>query len=393
MPGFSMEITNSIITKQNINKDMICINRLAGLFIIFCVSLFCIGNLDAAEKNQWGGFEPPPDKKYDWMQLYSGEWLKGELVSLYDFSVEFDSDELNLLTIDLDDIRIIRSAGPLSLRLENNNYEDETLTIVGVLELLDNAALVTVNDQLHAFERAQIVSIGKGTTNESDLWTGKVSFGANIKSGNSDIVDTNILANAKRRTANSRFVIDYAFNFSRTQDIETSNNHRLNSYYDRFFSRELFWRIYTTEYYRDTFKNIDDQLSLGSSSGYDLIRTSKTEWEISGGLGALYKRFVSVEPGQNIDNLSPYAGMGTRLDTEITKWMDILLDYAFQIVDAESGRFTHHLITTLSSDITGDLDLDVSFVWDRVREPQPAADGSVPENDDIQLIIGLGYEF
>ena len=69
-------------------------------------------------KNQWDNFEPPQDKKYDWIQLTSGEWLKGEFIFLYNYSVEFDSDELDLLKIDWDDIKQVRSARTMSLRIE-----------------------------------------------------------------------------------------------------------------------------------------------------------------------------------------------------------------------------------------------------------------------------------
>ena len=69
------------------------------------------------------------------------------------------------------------------------------------------------------------------------------------------------------------------------------------------------------------------------------------------------------------------------------------MDFSFQVVDEESGTYLHHLITTLSSDIIGDIDLDVSLVWDRVEDPEPAADGTVPEKNDFQLIVAIGYEF
>ena len=42
---------------------------------------------------------PQPDDKFDWVQLTSGEWLKGELKFLYDYQVEFDSEKLALLTL------------------------------------------------------------------------------------------------------------------------------------------------------------------------------------------------------------------------------------------------------------------------------------------------------
>jgi len=347
----------------------------------------------AVTPEQWDDFQPPRDEKYDWLQLESGEWVKGELISLYNFIVEFDSDELDLLKIDWEDVRQIRSAGLLSLRVETSGDGHNVFTIVGVLQLKDDSAVVLIDQQVKTLERDQIVSIAKGTGKESDLWVGKISFGANVKSGNTDTVDTNLVLGAKRRTSKSRFSIDYVGNFSRTQSIETSNNHRLNSHFDKFYNSKFFWRTYSAEYYRDTFKNIDQQFSLSSSFGYHLIRTSKTEWEISGGLGALYTRFESVEAGNDIDNTSPFLELGTLVDTTLTNWMDFLLDYKFQLVDEDSGSYTHHFVTTLSSDITNDLELDISLVWDRIAKPQPAADGTVPDKDDSQLIVGLSYEF
>jgi len=342
---------------------------------------------------KWDDFQPPRDEEFDWLQLGSGEWIKGELLSLYNFSVEFDSDELELLKIDWEDVRQIRSAGLLSLRIETNGNEENVFTVVGVLQMKEASAVVLIDQQVRTFERDQIVSIAKGTGKESDLWVGKISFGANIKSGNSDIVDSNLVLGAKRRTAESRFAIDYVGNFSRTQSVETANNHRLNSHFDKFYNSKFFWRLYTAEYYRDTFKNINQQFSLSSSFGYHLIRTSKTDWEISSGVGALYTRFESVGVDEELDNVSPFIEFGTILDTELTNWMDYLFDFKFQLVDEASGTYTHHLVTTLSSDITGDLDLDVSLVWDRTAKPQPAADASVPDKDDFQLIVGLSYEF
>ena len=41
---------------------------------------------------------------FDWIQLTNGEWLKGDLKVLYNDSLEFDSDELDLLTFDWEDV-------------------------------------------------------------------------------------------------------------------------------------------------------------------------------------------------------------------------------------------------------------------------------------------------
>ena len=64
----------------------------------------CLGLASAAGAQDAAGepsttFEPPEDG-FDWLQLTSGEWLKGELIVFTEDEVEFDSDILDELTID-----------------------------------------------------------------------------------------------------------------------------------------------------------------------------------------------------------------------------------------------------------------------------------------------------
>lgn len=347
----------------------------------------------AKPESELDTFTPPKDDKFDWIQLTSGEWLKGELKVLYNYSLEFDSDELDLLKFDWEDVKQIRSAGPKSLRIENTDKDAEPIVVIGVLNLVDSKAVVTVGDAQQEIDRARIISIAEGSTKESDLWAGKVSLGVNARRGNSNLTDASLLGNAKRRTATSRFIADYVGNFSKAEGVETSNNHRLGAHFDIFKTTRFFWRLVFAEYYRDTFKNIKNQVSLGTGFGYHLIRDPKTEWEVSAGIGVLYKEFDSIEAGEDTYISSPILAMGTRYDTDFTSWLEYLFDFSFQIVDEKSGTYMHHLITTLETDLTKDLDLDVSFVWDRVQDPQPAADGVTPKQDDFQLIVGIGYEF
>jgi hypothetical protein len=55
---------------------------------------------------QAADWEPPPPMpdEFDWVQLVCGEWLKEEIKVMYQDSLEFGSEELILLTLDLEDI-------------------------------------------------------------------------------------------------------------------------------------------------------------------------------------------------------------------------------------------------------------------------------------------------
>jgi hypothetical protein len=345
------------------------------------------GNLD------WDLFVPPPDDEFDWIQLTSFEWLKGELTDYYNFSLEFDSDELGVQHFDFDEVMQIISSNYKSVRLEQESGLGKPYTVFGKLYLNGDDAQVLFRGKVTKFETRQIISITKGATRQSELWSGELSLGGNLRTGNSDLIDSNVTLNVRRRTTSTRLTSVYIGNFSKADGVETSNSHRISGSYDSFVTADFFWRPLYGEYLRDRLKNIKHQATAGTGLGYYLIRTPHTEWDISAVVGAVFKESDSVEVGESEDTTSPFVGITTMFDTSLTNWIDYYFYYSMQFLEEESGRFTHHLITTLETDLIGDLDLEISFIWDYVAEPQPLDDGSTPKNDDVQFIVGLGYDF
>jgi hypothetical protein len=202
-----------------------------------------------------------------------------------------------------------------------------------------------------------------------------------------------MMANLLRRTAQSRFSADYLLNYSKSADQETANNQRLTAYYDQFLSTQFFWKALEAEFYRDPFSNIDRQYSIFSGLGYELIRSSRTEWRFQAGLGYQEQQFVSVNLGESDRVQSAFFTSGTYFDYEISKSIDYLLDYSLRLLDEENARYTHHLKTKLSFDLIGDLDLDVTLIWDYIQNPKADDNGELPKKSDYQMILSLSYDF
>ena len=89
----------------------------------------------------------------------------------------------------------------------------------------------------------------------------------------------------------------------------------------------------------------------------------------------------------------PCLDLGMDLDVEVTSWLDYELAIDMWLLEEDAGRYQHHIVTLLSSDLFGDLDLDISLEWNRTDNPQAAADDTVPEQDDFKFQVGLSYEF
>ena len=90
---------------------------------------------------------------------------------------------------------------------------------------------------------------------------------------------------------------------------------------------------------------------------------------------------------------TPALVVDSLFDTELNKNIDFIWGYRFQLGNTSSGGYTHHFVTTLESEITKVLDLDLSFVWDRTQNPTADEFGMLPEQDDYQIIVALGIDF
>lgn len=344
------------------------------------------GKEEKVQKKPWEPPPPPPDE-FDWIQLTSGEWLKGELKVLYQKKLEFDSDELDLLKFDWEDVKQVRGARIFSVRLVG------PITVEGLLQVTEDKVYVSVGEERREFERDQLVAIAPAAPREVDYWSGDLSLGVNLSRGNVQQTQYSAIGNIKRRTSATRFVTDYLGNFTRTEGVQTVNNQRLNTYFDVFKTRKYFFRPFFGEYFRDPIKNIDSRVTLGAGMGYHIIDTSKTEWDVAGGPAYQRTRFESVEPGQDSSESTPAFVAGTHFNRDLTKDVEFDFRYDFQILNKESGTYTHHFVVALETELTSWLDFDVSFIWDRTQDPTPEADGTVPKSDDFYLIFSLGIEF
>ena len=63
-------------------------------------------------------------------------------------------------------------------------------------------------------------------------------------------------------------------------------------------------------------------------------------------------------------------------------------------MSGEKGRdTTQHGELILSIELTKVFDLDVSWIWDRVENPSPNEEGTIPKKDDLKLALGIGIDF
>ena len=337
-------------------------------------------------EQRWEDLSPLAQKN-DWLQTYGGEWFKGTIKGMYNDEIEFDSDEVGLYTFKLKDVAKIKSAHIIDVNIE------KVAIIPGLLRLDGDELHIIQGEDTYTFARNQIVSFSPSAERERYLWSGKITVSVDFREGNKNSLDFNTKANLKRRTAKTRFLLDYIGRFSQKNKQDTANDHRINGRFDMYQTRHYYLSPAVGEYYKDEFQNILYQVSYGVGAGYTVIDTAKTKWEVSIGPGWLWIQYSSVKEGVRDRISSPALEASTRLEYELSKITDLKYQYKLTLTKKEAGLFKHHMVLTMENEIIKNFDFDISAIWDRVDHPVAAHDGTIPLRDDYQLLFGIGIEF
>jgi len=352
-----------------------------GLFVV------CAG-VAVAETAPHGDWHPHSvySGDFDWIQMSSGEWVKGSIIAMYDGDLEFDSDEFGKLTLGWHKIEQIRTSQVVNVRLLRNR------SAVGKLVLVGDEVTV-YGQQVEQFDKRDVLTITAGVPKEINFWDMDVFVGMSILSGNSDVREATVLADFKRRTILNRILLDFAGSWNVTDDVDVADSQRVGLKWDKFINDRFFVTPIFGEYYRDPFQNIRERYTVGFGLGYQLIDSSKVDWSLSGGPGYQETHFESVPTDEDANESTPALAVGTRAEWEIFNWLDLDGNYRLQFVNEASGSYNHHMVVSLEFSVTRILDFEVAWIWDRIENPRADAAGITPKSDDFRTAVGLSFEF
>jgi hypothetical protein len=328
----------------------------------------------------------PSDTRWDWIKLVSGEWLKGELDQLRDDVVQFESDKLDDLEIDFEDIALMRLGRTQAFRFDGRRIVRGTAELRG-----DVMRVRTADGQVSEYHRDELVNIVSGRGYERDRWRLELGASLSSRSGNTDQQDYSGNATLARETPLTRWISTYRGAFSRADGTKTENNHRVTSAWDYFVSRYLFVTP-NFEYYTDEFQNIDVRLTPGLTVGYQILDLRSVEWTVAGGVAFQQTLFDSDTTGD--DSSQDFVNLfNTQIEFDFPRDVELDNSYRLQLVVTDLDKTNHHAESVLSFEIWDPLDLDISFIWDRVENPISNEDGDTPKRDDYRLLVGLSVEF
>ena len=324
---------------------------------------------------------------YDWIRLTSGEWLKGDILTLRDDKLEFDSDEMDEQTFDWEDVAEVRSA-----RMYTYVFTDWT-SLIGTALILDDRVVISSYGEDLVRERSELLSIVPAAGREWDHWDGKAGVGLAFRRGNTVKTDLTYQGFIRRKDKITRTRLDFNGAIGEDGGVQNVNSHRSTLKFDLFATPRFYVTLWNVGAYHDRFQNIDIQIAPSAGIGYHAIKKKKINCDLETSGGYRYTRYRSVEPGEDRDKWNGSLTTTIRIETDPLERLETDFLYSAQLGIPDLGDTTMHGELIFSIELTKVLDVDISWLWDRVESPEPREDGTVPKQDDVKLTVGLGIDF
>ena len=326
---------------------------------------------------------------FDWLELASGEWVKGRVLRLRDDRIEFQSRHLGVESIDF--------ARVLSLHSPNvNTYVfDKRIAATGVAVITEDEVIVETRRGTQTFPRSELEGIVQGGERERDWWSSRFRFGMTLNRGNSDQLTFDILFNLHREDRMTRLDANYHGSFGITSGVQNVDRHLGDLDTNVFLSSRWFVVPLFGQLFNDRFQNIRLRATPAAGAGLHIIDSSKVTWDFQSGLGYQFLRLVdgsdSTQGNPQSDAFVPFF---THADFGLADDVDLMLSWLTNLVVTTLGNTNHTGQAVLSIGITGILTVDLAFLYLRTERPAPPRNPTDPPvgQNDYQLIAGIVLE-
>jgi len=322
--------------------------------------------------------------EYDWVRLASGEWLRGNLERMRDGSMEFDSSELKLLTYDWKKVQEMHSPKPNSY-----NFTDGT-DLVGPAMINEEFVVVQTVDGLMTRPRAELQAIIEHTRRERNYWSTVLRMGLSGNAGNTENLTFNAFWQLVREDTLTRAAISYDGTFGKASRAEVANRHLAGGDVDIFVHPIIYVKALTGQLLYDKFQNVRLRATPAVGVGFHLITTYVVNWDLEFA-PAGYQYLSLLDPAAAVENPQSDGYMMFRMfaDLDFTDDIQLLLEWRTNVVYTTIGNTNHVGNLDFSLRVTTLLYLNTSFLYLRTEEPFPRSDGTVPKQNDYQVVFGI----
>lgn len=309
----------------------------------------------------------------DEVRMANGDVLSGRVVKVEGGTLTFETGYSAPVKIDVSKIASIRTDGEVEVHLEGGEV------LRGRLVTEDGGVLVEPS----AERGAASIQWGRvKAINPPSKWSGSVTVGGNLQSGNTDRLGASLAAEAVRKAERDRFSMRFIYNYAEEDDEITERNAFGALKYDYFFTRKVYGLL-SLEMLSDEFRDISLRTAVGPGVGYQV-------WDDA-------VRSLGLEVGVTYFNEDRETGEDDRWLTgrlaAILRWkvfgFVVFSDYLTIYPSLEdTGEYQLRNEAGLSTSLGASWALRLANVLEHDSQPVPGI-----KKTDLSWILGLQYSF
>ena len=320
-------------------------------------------------------------RKIDVVTMYNGDRVTGEIISLFAGILEYDTDSMNTIKIEWQEISRIESEYYYEIRLSNSDR------YYGSVVSADRPGLLRVEDLdgTHDIEWLDVVEIRPIEEKFSDRIDLYFSAGYNYTKASS-VAQTTFNTTISYENELSRNVFTGRTVLTDTNEDDTSST-KLDLSRRTWSDREKLFRVLFANYESNDELGLDKRLSGGIGWGRYPIDNSRIRFGVSGGVQILTEKIT--------DGLTTTKDESTELflNGEFAAWdfntpeMDIQINATLYPSLSNAGR------------IRGDTDIRIRWelvkdlFWDLTAYGVYDSDAESENEFDYGLSTGLGWQY
>jgi hypothetical protein len=328
---------------------------------------------------------PTSAQQQDTVILRSGNPVIGEVETLRRGSLSFDTDEMDVVKIDWDDIAFVRSASHFEVTLSSGAQ------YFGSLAGADTATLVVVgvgrSDTLAFRDVVEIASIEQGFFARTN---GFIDLGTNVARANR-LASLLVKSRFNYSGPNWGFNLTAESYWQRQQTVGEANDTTTRTTKRNSFglgvSRSLGarWVIVGTGQVEQNQELELDRRFLGTfGGGYQIVRNQGIEWYIGGGGAVNDERYTDESP-----NTTAEIQVVTGFDAFDVGDVDLYTKVTTYSSPADGGRFRMDIDARIAWEIFGDFTIGLN-VTERFDSKPPSATAA---KRDYQYALSLGWSW
>lgn len=320
----------------------------------------------------------------DWIQLISGEWLRGNVERMRDGALDFHSDEIKELTYDWKKVRQLHSPAANTYR-----FSDRT-KLVGPAMINEELITVQTETGIVTRKRSELGVILEHTPREADYWSTVLRLGLTANAGNTENLNFNAFWRIVREDSMTLTALSYDGTFGTADRNEVANRHLGSGDVYVFLHPVVYLIALTGQLQYDKFQNVRLRATPATGVGFQLITTYILNWDLQLA-PAGYQYLSLLEPAANVPNPQNDGLMMFRMfaDIDITDDIELLLTWRTNLVYTTIGNTNHLGRLNFDVRVTTVFHFNTSFLYLRTEQPFPTAGGTVPKKNDYQVVVGI----